>query len=124
MNVESASTATQGVYLRFFMLENRRHHGKLLYEWLLEQAGAIGIHGGSAFRAIAGFGRHGVLHEQGFFELAGNVTVRADFIVRREDADRLRALVESEKLGLFYAELPATFGVLGGTPPDPTQTAC
>jgi PII-like signaling protein len=29
----------------------------------------LGIHGGSAFKAIAGFGRHGVLHEDHFFEL-------------------------------------------------------
>ncbi|MFT3790053.1 MAG: DUF190 domain-containing protein [Rudaea sp.] len=43
----------------------------LLYEWLLERARKLGIHGGSAFRAIAGYGRHGRLHEQQFFELAG-----------------------------------------------------
>lgn len=130
MNDRSNATSTPtsrvmpGIYLRFFMLENRRHHGKLLYEWLLEQAGAIGVHGGSAFRAIAGFGRHGIMHEQGFFELAGNLTVRVDFIVDRKDADRLRALVESEQLGLFFAELPAEFGVLGGKPAKSDQTAC
>ncbi len=104
---------TQGVYLRFFAHENRRHHGILLYEWLLEAAKKMGIHGGSAFRAIAGFGRHGVMHEQHFFELAGDLTVRVDFVVTFEEADRLLKLVADEKLSMFYAELPAEFGVTG-----------
>ncbi|HJU25533.1 MAG TPA: hypothetical protein VJ722_02540 [Rhodanobacteraceae bacterium] len=26
--------SSQGVYSRFFMHENRRHHGVLLYDWL------------------------------------------------------------------------------------------
>ena len=68
----------QGVYLKFYMQESARHHGKLTYEWLLEQARALGIQGGSAFRAIAGFGRHGHLHEEHFFELAGEVPVQRD----------------------------------------------
>lgn len=109
------SATTQGVYLRFFVHENRRHHGILLYEWLLEAAKKTGIHGGSAFRAIAGFGRHGVMHEQHFFELAGDLTVRVDFVVTFEEADRLLKLAAEEKLSIFYAELPTEFGVTGET---------
>jgi len=104
----------QGSYLRFYVHENRKHHGILLYEWLLEQAKKMGIHGGSAFRAIAGFGRHGVLHEQHFFELAGDLTVEVEFIVNDEEAERLFALVRDEKIHLFYARAPAEFGVLDG----------
>lgn len=62
----------KGCLLRFYMQENRKHGHILLYEWLLEQAKKIGIHGGSAFRAIAGFGRDDAIHEQHFFELAGD----------------------------------------------------
>jgi PII-like signaling protein len=104
----------QGSYLRFYVHENRKHHGILLYEWLLEQAKKIGIHGGSAFRAIAGFGRHGVLHEAHFFELAGELTVEVEFIVNDEDAERLFKLVRDEKIHLFYAKVPAEFAVLNG----------
>ena len=107
------TTRTQGVYLRFFVHENRRHHGILLYEWLLEQAKAMGIRGGTAFRAIAGFGRHGVMHEQHFFELAGDVTIRLDFLVTFEESDKLIKMVEAEKLVMPFAELPAEFGVTG-----------
>lgn len=106
------TTRTDGSYLRFFVHENRKHHGILLYEWLLEQAKKMGIHGGTAFRAIAGYGRHGVMHEQHFFELAGDLTVRVDFVVTFEEASRLLKLVEDEKIPLFYAELPAQFGVI------------
>ena len=78
-----------GTYLRFYVHENVKHQHRLLYEWLLERAKALGVHGGSAFRAIAGFGRHGVLHEQHYFELAGNLTVKVEFILTDEMADRL-----------------------------------
>ena len=55
----------KGTLLRFYVHENRKHHHLALFEWLLEQAKKQGIHGGSAFRAIAGFGRHGILHARG-----------------------------------------------------------
>ena len=63
----------KGTYLRFYVHELRRRHGEPLYDWLLKKAKDIGIHGGSAFRAIAGYGRHGVLHEQRFFELPKSI---------------------------------------------------
>jgi uncharacterized protein len=53
-----------GTLLRLNVHENRRHHRVLLYDWLLGEARGLGIRGGSAFRAIAGFGRNGVLHEE------------------------------------------------------------
>lgn len=104
---------TQGAYLRFFVHENRRLHGILLYEWLLEEAKKMGIHGASAFRAIAGFGRHGVMHEQHFFELAGDLTVRVDFVVSNAEADALLKLVVDEQLSIPYARFATEFGTTG-----------
>jgi PII-like signaling protein len=104
----------KGTYLRFYMHENRKHHGILLYEWLLETAKKAGIHGGSAFRAIAGYGRHGVLHEQHFFELAGDLTVEVEFLVSDEEAGKLLDAVQHEGIRLFYAKAPAEFGVTEG----------
>ena len=101
-----------GSFLRFYVHENQRLHGRLLWEWLLEQASAIGVRGGSAFRAMGGFGRHHVLHEQTFFELAGSLTVEVEFIVTDEEAERVLELVKKEKIRLFYARIPASFGVL------------
>ena len=103
----------QGTHLRFYTYENRKHGGALLYEWLLEFAKARGIHGGSAFRAIAGFGRHGKLHEQHFFELAGDVPVLVEFILADAEADALLAALHAENVQLFYARLPAEFDSIG-----------
>jgi PII-like signaling protein len=104
----------QGSYLRFYMHENHRHHGILLYEWLLETAKKSGVHGGSAFRAIAGYGRHGVLHEQHFFELAGDLTVEVEFLLSDAEADALLERLRSEKVQVVYARTRAEFGLLNG----------
>ncbi|MCM2311599.1 MAG: DUF190 domain-containing protein [Steroidobacteraceae bacterium] len=103
-----------GSFLRLYVHENDRLHGRLAWEWLLEQANHLGIRGGSAFRAMAGFGRHHVLHEERFFELAGTVTVEVEFIVSDEEARQLLELVTREGLHAFYARTPAHFGVVGG----------
>jgi PII-like signaling protein len=107
----------KGTLLRFYVHENRKHHHILLYEWLLEQARKMGIHGGSAFRAIAGFGRHGVLHEEHFFELAGDVPVQIDFALSDDDADRLLERIRAEGIDLFYMRIPAEFGALASSSP-------
>jgi PII-like signaling protein len=101
----------KGVHLKFYVHELRKHHGILLYEWLLEQAQKLGIHGGSAFRAIAGFGRHGVLREH-FFELAGDLPVSVEFVITEEEAERLLAVIRAEKLHVFYLLTAAEFGVI------------
>jgi uncharacterized protein len=98
--------------LRFYLHENQRHHGILLWDWLLEEANKMGIRGGSAFRAMAGFGRHHVLHLDRFVELAGSLTVEVEFIASADEAQRLIALVESEGLRAFYARIPAAFGAI------------
>ncbi len=103
-----------GVLLRFYVHENRKHRHIALYEWLLEQAKTIGIHGGSAFRAIAGFGRHGVLHEEHFFELAADMTVEVEFVVTADEADRLLARVRDERIRVFYSKVITEFGVIEG----------
>jgi len=104
----------KGTYLKFYVHEHRRHHGILLYEWLLERAKKLGIHGGSAFRAIAGFGRHGILHEDHFFELAGNLPVEVVFVVSDDEAARLLELVGQETIRVFYVLMPAEYGVVNG----------
>ncbi len=103
-----------GTYLRFYMHENRKHRHLLLYEWLLEQAKKMGIHGGSAFRAIAGYGRHGRLHEQHFYELAGDLTIEVEFMITEEEAQKLLDLVKAEKVHIFYTKTFAEFGAFYG----------
>ena len=104
----------KGSYLKFYVHEHRRHHGILLYEWLLERARKLGIHGGSAFRALAGFGRHGILHEDHFFELAGNLPVEVVFMITDEEAAQFLKVIEQEKVRVFYVRTSAEYGMING----------
>jgi PII-like signaling protein len=106
----------KGAFLRFYTHENHRVHGVLLYEWLLGEARKLGIHGGTAFKAMAGFGRHGVMHEAKFFELAGDLTVEVEFIVTDEEAAKLIDAASTAKVRLFYARVAADFGIIEGGP--------
>jgi PII-like signaling protein len=109
----------QGSFLRFYVREGQRIHHHLVWEWLLIQANGLGIRGGSAFRAMAGFGRHHVLHEATFFELAGTLAVEVEFIVTDEEARQLLDLLHREEIRLFYAHIPARFGVINPDAADP-----
>jgi PII-like signaling protein len=109
----------QGTFLRFYVHENHRHHRLLVWEWLLEQGNKLGIRGGSAFKAMAGFGRHHNLHEARFFELAGTLTVEVEFIVTSEEARKLLDLLHKEKVRLFYAYTPVNLGVINPDDADP-----
>jgi PII-like signaling protein len=88
--------------LSFYLSEKQHHAGMPLYEWLLERAKSQGIGGGSAFRAIAGFGRHGRLHEETFFELAGELAVKVEFIVDEAIAEKLLDVLHAEDLKILY----------------------
>ncbi len=88
--------------LNFYVSEKQKHSGKLLYEWLLEEGRALGITGGSAFRAISGYGRHGRMHEEGFFELAGELPVKVEFILDDEHAEKLLALLRDMNMRIFF----------------------
>jgi PII-like signaling protein len=101
------------VYLKFFVIENQRHGGQLLYQWLLREASALGLPGGSAFRAVAGFGRHHVLHEARFYELAGELPMEVVFVTDRAQADLLIARVAAAGLSLFHYLMAAESGITG-----------
>lgn len=103
------STTMNGCFLKFYMMENRRHHHRLAYEWLLEEGRRLGLRGGAAFRSIAGYGRHRQLHEAHFFELSGELPVEVGFVVTQEEADRFIEHVAGEGLDLFYLRLPVEF---------------
>lgn len=97
--------------LSFYISEKQHHDGKLLYEWLLEEARGLGVHGGSAFRAIASFGRHGKMHEETFFELAGELAMKVEFILDDELARKLLDKVGAQNMNVFYVKLPVQSGV-------------
>ena len=113
----------EGIFLRFYVEENQRHQGVLLWEWLLEKASELGVRGGSAFRAIGGFGRHHMVHESKFFELAGSIVVEVEFVVNECEARALCEIVRAEGIRVFYARIPAYFGVINPDRDDAPEVA-
>jgi PII-like signaling protein len=109
----------QGSFFRFYVHEDHRHHGRLVLEWLLEQGNKLGMRGGSAFKAMAGFGQHHVLHEARFFELAASLAIKMEFIATEEEAQKLLDQLHRETVRPFYAYTPACFGVINPDASDP-----
>lgn len=109
-----------GNYLRFFVREGMRHADQPIHDWLFGAAREIGISGGTAFRASAGFGRHG-LHEDGFFELAGTLPESVEFFGSSEQIQRLLAAVAAAGLRLVYVIHPARWAVTGEAPAFPPR---
>ena len=109
----------KGSLLRFYVHEGDCHGGRMLWEWLLDQANKHGVRGGSVFRAMAGFGRHHVVHERKFFELAESQILMVEFVVTDTEAHELLSLVHREKLKLFFAHIPAQLDVVDPSTPQP-----
>lgn len=98
--------------LRFYVQQNQRHAGMPVYEWLLKEAHTLGASGGTAFHALAGFGRHG-WHSQSFFELAGDVPVAVEIIAAPELLDVLLQVIRTAKLNLPWLRVPVQHGYTG-----------
>lgn len=113
----------QGSFLRFYVHEGQRHLHEVVWEWLLIQANKLGIRGGSAFKALGGFGRHHKLSEQKIIDLAGSSVIEIQFIVTDTEAQKLLNLIHREKVPLFYAYIPARFGVIDIAAADPPSIA-
>ena len=102
----------QGFQLTFFTQQDHRHRGKTLAHWLVEEARAMGIGGATLVPASEGFGHHRRIHSARFIELA-DTPVEVVMAVTAEEADRLFARLEAEKVKLFYIKTPVEFGTTG-----------
>jgi PII-like signaling protein len=98
--------------LRIYVGEGARLHGARVFEWLLANARELGIEGGCAMRAMAGYGRHG-WHEDTFFELAGDLPVEVSFVADASRLDALLARVSDAGLKLFYFRVAVRAGHTG-----------
>lgn len=104
----------EGVHLQFYVNEFQKHNSKLVFEWLLEFAKKHKVSGGSVCKAVAGFGKHGVIHEEKFFELASEVPMRIDFFLSESKANELIELLKKEEPELFYAYSKCDYGRING----------
>jgi uncharacterized protein len=113
----------KGSFLRLYVHEGQRHRHDVVWEWLLIHANKLGIRGGSAFKAMKGFGRHHKLTEEKFIDFAGSSVIEIEFIVTDQEAQQLFNLIHQEKIRLFYACIPARFGAIDVDATDPPVVA-
>jgi PII-like signaling protein len=101
-----------GYQLTFFTQQDRRHRGKSLAHWLVEEARTLGIAGATLLAASEGFGHHRRIHSVHFIELTDQ-PLEVVMAVTAEEADRLFARLKAEKIKIFYSKTPVEFGTTG-----------
>ncbi|MGY3257189.1 DUF190 domain-containing protein [Pseudomonas chlororaphis] len=101
-----------GFLVIFFTQQNRRYHGKMLGDWLVDLANELGLRGATMSTAIEGFGHTGRLHSAHFFELADQ-PIEVRLALSEEESARLFERLEDEDIALFYIKTPIEFGSLG-----------
>ncbi|MBF0213465.1 MAG: DUF190 domain-containing protein [Magnetococcales bacterium] len=103
----------KGYVITFFTQQDRRHHGQLLGEWLVNLAREMGLPGATLIVGSMGYGHHRRIHSSHFFELADQPQ-EIQMAVSEEDADRLFQRLEAEGVHVFYVRTPVEYGSLGG----------
>lgn len=107
----------KGYQITFFTIEDHRHKGKPVGDWLVDVAKKMGLRGATRFKAAEGFGRHGRIHSAHFFELTDQ-PVEVVMAVSEEESRRLFERLRDEGVRVFYVRTPVDFGALGETSDD------
>jgi PII-like signaling protein len=101
-----------GYQITFFTVQDRRHRGKPVADWLVHLASELGLRGATVIPASEGIGHHHRIHSAHFFELADQ-PVSVVIAATREEADRLFERLRAEGVNLFYVKTAVEFGVVG-----------
>jgi len=110
----------KGFLVIFITQQSRRHHGKMLGDWLVDLAQEMGLRGATLATGIEGFGHSGKLHSSHFFELADQPT-EIHMAITEEESVRLFERLEAEDISLFYIKTPVEFGSVGRLASQPGQ---
>lgn len=102
----------KGYQITFFTQQDRRHGHTPLAEWLMLAARDLGIRGATIIAASEGYGHHRRIHSAHFFELADQPQ-EVVMALNEEEANRLFALLEKERVHCFYVKSAVEFGILG-----------
>ena len=100
-----------GQSLCFYMRESDRHGRTRLYRWLLLHALSQGAPGGTATRAVGGFGRQRFFHDARMVDLSVNLGVRVEFVLSSTQADQLLESVRIAHPDIVYRIASARFGI-------------
>ncbi len=93
------------IELKFYTSTSQRYKHKPLHEWLIEEARKLGISKGTAIKGAAGFGKHGELLEEHFFETGSEAPIEIHLIVdNKQEQDLINALKEN-KIKVYYSKV-------------------
>jgi PII-like signaling protein len=102
----------KGYQITFFTLQDRRHGGMSLPEWLVHLAGELGLRGATLFEASEGVDHRMHFHSAYFFEVSDRPAA-VTMAVTEQEADALFARLEAEKVEVFYVKSAVEFGSTG-----------
>ncbi|MFK3793998.1 MULTISPECIES: DUF190 domain-containing protein [Pseudomonas] len=102
----------QGYLVTFFTQQNRRYHGRMLGDWIIDLAREMGLQGATLSSAVEGFGHSRQLHSAHFFDLADQ-PLEIRLAISEAQARQLFERLAQEDFALFYTKVPIEFGHLG-----------
>lgn len=91
------------IELKFYLSMFEKQGHKPLYESILEQAHKLGVKKGSAFKAVAGFGRKGELLEEHFFDTGADAPFEIHLLLSEEQEKKLFAYLEEKKVHVYFS---------------------
>lgn len=102
----------KGFQLVFSTLQSRKHpNGEPISQWLVKVSEQLGVKGITILHASQGIGRDGKLHSAAFFELADE-PLEIIMNVSEAECEKLFAVLNKEKLGLFYTKSAIEYGTI------------
>src|SRR5688572_7193974 len=99
-----------GYQVSFFTVQDHKHNGRPLAEWLVQLAKNMGLRGITVIPASEGFGHHRRVHSAHFFELADQ-PVEILMAVTEDELNRLFERLRAEAVHLFYVKTAVEFGM-------------
>lgn len=101
-----------GYQITFFTLQDHKHRGQSLADWLVHLAREMGLRGATLIAGSEGFGHHHRLHSIHFFELADQPQ-EVLMAVTEDEALRLFERLQAEDVHVFYVKTAVEFGTIG-----------
>ncbi|PXW92290.1 uncharacterized protein DUF190 [Sphaerotilus hippei] len=101
-----------GYQITFFTQQDRVHGHEPLAQWLLAQAGALGIRGATLNGSLQGLGHDGQVHAMNLFDLADQ-PVQLTLIVSDAEHERLMAHLQACGVHVFFVRSRVEFDTLG-----------
>lgn len=82
---------SDGHILKIYIGENDKHHGKPLYEWIVQRARKRDLAGATVLRGMEGFGAHSRMHSAKILRLAQELPIVIEIV---DEAPKLKSFLE------------------------------